>query len=85
MINKDDFTGGDHSFKKFFQIMWQNFYIQLFLIFAILTGVLLIKKMAMGYPDIGWFFCFYLCAGASVIMVVEMIRFWDNLKNGKSN
>jgi len=33
---KVDYTGGDHSFKKWFSIMWKNLYIQLFVVFLTL-------------------------------------------------
>lgn len=30
---RTDYTGGDHSFKNWFKIMWGNHYIQLFVLF----------------------------------------------------
>jgi len=39
MKNKKDFLDGDHSFKKWFSIMWKNGYIFLFFCFLAITIV----------------------------------------------
>ena len=95
-MGKYDFTGGDHSFKNWFKIMWGNTYIQLFIVFLTLLVFQIIY-----FQD-----CLEYCRDAyesgiaeSILMTAGMllpiggvlligilgfIRFWNDLKNGRS-
>lgn len=78
-----DFTGGDHSFKKWFKIMWKNFYIQLVLIGIGIICAIIYHKEEFDTRD------FYLSISVPIIMVTIVIlkgfiQFWKDLKSGRS-
>lgn len=80
----EDFTKGDHSLKNFIRIMWQNWYIQIWIVF--LTGLFcsIVFKEAFGYPDLGHGFSVILFILGSVIIPFKCIQFWNDLKNGRT-
>lgn len=96
MNNRRDFLNGDHSFKRWFQIMWKNGYIFLFLVG--LGGV--ITQLAMwdemmemvrenySYSTMGAIMVtigmIIPVAIASVVAYKGFWQFWNDLKGGNS-
>jgi len=97
MENKKDYLNGDHSFKKWFSIMWKNKYILLFLIaftgfvFELIyfKDVITMVTDAVGSDGIG----FGILAGFALSLPTLMMaiigykgfyQFWNDLKNVRS-
>lgn len=95
MANKKDFLNGDHSFKKWFQIMWKNGYIFLFLVG--LTGM--ITQVVMWDEMMDMIIENYSSTIGAIAVTIAMImptaivglisykgfwQFWNDLKNGNS-
>lgn len=95
-LKKVDYTGGDHSFKKWFSIMWKNLYIQLFVVFITL---LILQILNISWCIEAWYES--LNEGIMPIIMVSMgmlipisgtliiayksfYQFWNDLKNGTS-
>lgn len=90
-----DYTGGDHSFKNFFKIMWGNNFIQLFLLFLGLTIAEIIGfKTVIGWvidafddgTGTGIFVSIFIVIPASVTAYIayKINQFWEDLKSGNS-
>lgn len=74
-----DYTGGDHSFKKWFEIMWDNGYIPLFAVAAIAFSTVFLTLQG---SDL-WISV--LPAAVMVLIAYKgFYQFWKDLKNGKS-
>lgn len=82
-FKEHDYLQGDHSFKMWFKIMWQNQFIQTF-VAALVVSIMVILYYDEDYDM--WF------AAALSIPILAMIiiaykgfyQFWDDLKKGKS-
>ena len=98
MAKKRDSLNGDHSFKNWFKIMWKNFYIQIFVV--ALTGLILelvnfdwviecVRDAAsMDGGFFGFLTAFALSLPVWMILVtvwLGFIKFWKDLKNGRSS
>ena len=74
-----DYTKGDHSFKKWFKIMWSNGYVPLFAVAAIAFGAILFTLQG---SDL------WVSVLPAAVMGVSAYKgfyqFWKDLKNGKS-
>lgn len=92
MVN--DFTNGDHSFKNWLKIMWQNNYIQ---IFSVAFTILIVEIfnmdgcMALCYGNNGFFpslFAVILLllpiTVASIVAYKGFYQFWSDLKSGNT-
>lgn len=79
MEKKQDFLDGDHSFKKWFQIMWSNNYITLFIVALAFLGF-----MIMSLEGTQLWFCLLPITMMGVIGYKGFYQFWNDLKNGKS-
>ena len=96
MTNKKEFEDGDHSFKKWFSIMWKNGYIFLFLVGlgAMITQLVMWDEMMeMVRENYSWstwgaimvtIGMLMPAAIASVIAYKGFWQFWNDLKNGRS-
>ena len=93
---RPDYTGGDHSFKMWFKIMWQNSYIQLF---ALFFGLLVLQIIHFKWCVDVWKDCnadsvigtiaasvgmAIPIAGTLIILFIGFIQFWRDLKSGNS-
>lgn len=91
---RPDYTGGDHSFKNWFKIMWQNSYIQLF---ALFLGLLILQITHFKWCVDVWKDCHsdgvigtiaasigmaIPIAGASIIAYKAFFQYWRDLRNG---
>ena len=94
--NNKDYLDGDHSFKKWFSIMWKNGFIQLFVVFFTL--------LVLQFINIDWCVSSWIeakdegvgalimvsmgllipLAGSVIIFYKAFIQFWWDLKNGTS-
>ena len=94
--NNRDLLNGDHSFKKWFSIMWKNTYIQLFVVFFTL--------LVLQFINIDWCVSSWIdakdegvgalimvsmgllipLAGSVIIFYKGFIQFWFDLINGRS-
>ena len=87
MTNKKDYLNGDHSFKKWFSIMWKNGYIFLFSIFTLISVLFgLFPEVVQMEGETGWrwgVFGFGLF-GMGLIAYKGFWQFWNDLKNGRS-
>lgn len=96
MADKKDFLDGDHSFKKWFQIMWKNGYIFIFLVG--MTGIVteFVKWEDVKYT-INDNFAYSTFGGIATITALLIpwamtavvsykgfYQFWNDLKNGRS-
>jgi hypothetical protein len=75
----EDFLNGDHSFKKWFKIMWSNGYIALFIVAAIAFGAILFTLQGSEL----WISILPV-AMMAVIAYKGFYQFWNDLKNGRS-
>jgi hypothetical protein len=93
---RPDYTGGDHSFKNWFKIMWQNHFIQLFVLFFTLVILQLIN---FSWCVETWYDCHsdgiigtiavsigmaIPFSGASIIAYKAFFQYWRDLKSGNS-
>jgi len=96
MKNKKDYLDGDHSFKNWFKIMWENKFIQLFSIFSIMLIMELfnlefaVESISNAYNDyvfagilVGFGFAIPPL-GIIIIGYKGFYQFWNDLKNGIS-
>lgn len=82
--NNKDFLNEDYSFKKWFQIMWQNFYIQLFLI--AIAFLLIVIWQVNNFNSLGGFITM-LCLPIAIMIIIAykgFYQFWNDLKNGNT-
>lgn len=75
----EDFLNGDHSFKKWFEIMWDNGYIPLFAVALIAFGTIFLTLQG---SDL-WVSVLPL-AVMGIIAYKGFYQFWNDLKNGRS-
>ena len=91
---KLDFTGGDHSFRNWFKIMWENRYIQ---IFCVSFGGFILQLLNLdwcllrlfesyltGFIEFVSVSCF-MCLPLAISCIVAykgFYQFWNDLKNG---
>lgn len=93
---RPDYTGGDHSFKNWFKIMWQNSYIQLF---ALFFGLLVLQITHFKWCVDVWKDCHadgvigtiaasigmaIPITGTLIILFKGFMQFWRDLKSGNS-
>ena len=91
-----DYLNGDHSFKKWFSIMWKNGFIQLFVVFFTL--------LVLQFINIDWCVASWIetkdegilplimvsigmllpLAGSVIIFFKAFIQYWNDLKHGTS-
>jgi hypothetical protein len=93
---RPDYTGGDHSAKNWFKIMWGNHYIQLFTLFFTLFILQLINlkwcvEVWNDCNDDGVIGTIAASigmaipiAGTLIILFKGFIQFWNDLKSGNS-
>lgn len=84
---KEDFTGGDHSFKNWLRLMFENNYLLLFVVFLAATIVSAFFPSVLGMmPDENWNWFFVGFFGLILLIVVYkgFYQKWDYLKKGKS-
>jgi membrane protein CcdC involved in cytochrome C biogenesis len=96
MKNNKDYTNGDHSFKKWFNIMWTNGYIFLFLVglgciiteFIMLDDVKYLISDNFKYSNFGGIITIIGLlipwAITGLVTYKGFIQFWNDLKNGRS-
>ena len=87
MASKKDYTGGDHSFKNWFKIMWKNGYIFLFLAFLAMTiaGTFFSERLDFDPNEYwNWFVAGFGLLGMTLIAYKGFWQFWNDLKNGRS-
>ncbi len=96
MADKKDFLDGDHSFKKWFQIMWKNGYIFLFSValvgiitqFIMWNGMISMIQENFDYSTFGGIAAItamllpWIMCG--VIGYKAFYQFWNDLKKGTS-
>jgi hypothetical protein len=94
MRKKIDYTGGDHSFKNWFKIMWQNTYIPIFLAALIALVFQIIKiEDCLVYVGSAYveglvpliFSLIFMFLPLSILCIVAykgFYQFWNDLKNG---
>ena len=79
IIMKKDLLDGDHSFKKWFQIMWSNYYIFAFMVGLAMMGYIIYRKSEFGTGG----FCVAMSIPILICSAVGYIgfyRFWKKLK-----
>ena len=81
---KEDFTGGDHSFKNWFKIMWGKKLIALFIV-----ALAFFVYIGFSYDSFGSVleFLFMLCIpfGTMLIIIFKgFIQEWNDMKHGRS-
>lgn len=93
---RPDYTGGDHSFKKWFEIMWKNTFIQLFVVFFVLLILQLTnlnwcaeawleaKNDSVGGLIMASLGMLIPLAGTLIIAYKAFYQYWNDLKNGNS-
>ena len=89
-----DFLDGDHSFKKWFKIMWENHYIQIFIvafgvtIYELCTFQNIVDSVANADGIAGIIMSGMGVLIAPVLTIVVAYKgfyqFWNDLKNGRS-
>ena len=82
-FHEQDYLNGDHSFKMWFKIMWQNQFIQTFI------GALVLAILFIIYydGDFDWIYVVALSIPVSAMVLIAykgFYQFWDDLKNGRS-
>ena len=78
-----DLTNGDHSFKNFLKVMWQNNYIQLIIVALAIGGVITWGRDAF----VEWWHFYFLMSipvAMIIIIVAKGLQYWDDLKNGRT-
>lgn len=91
---RPDFTGGDHSAKNWFKIMWQNSYIQLF---AVFLTMFVFQILNLDWCAEVWLDCYtdgwigtiaasigmlIPISGSIIIGYKGFYQFWEDLKKG---
>jgi hypothetical protein len=89
MAKKKDYLDGDHSFKKWFSIMWKNGYIFLFSLFLLISVVFSLFPEAVmmegtEYTGSRWGIFGFGLLGMGIIAYKGFWQFWNDLKNGRS-
>lgn len=96
MAEKRDFLDGDHSFKKWFQIMFKNGYIFIFLVAlsGMIAQIILWNEMIdmirenFSYSTFGGIAATFAMLIPSLMMFIVSYKgfyqFWNDLKKGNS-
>lgn len=82
-FQEKDYLNGDHSFKMWFKIMWQNHYIQTFI------AALILAIMFVTFYDDEFNFGFFVGLSVPVSIMATIAykgfyQFWNDLKKGQS-